>query len=320
MNIRFAEPVQIYHHIWKLVRQMYFDRSRLSNWRGWEHRFDKLIHSTDDALGYAQTMVASLQDEFTCLYDASAQSRIRLLTRQPVAVTSQLIGDVGYVRIEDFMPDDCDWQLQRAISRLVKFNGLVLDLRANLGGQVELALNCAQLMLPEGPLGSISERVHPWKQVTRAYFINAQRETVSTSSSLPWWRTRVVSEKRRLVYSLRGQQVVVLVDRNTASAAEILARLLQENGSLVLGEQTVGKGNLQKHVSLNGAALLQITASRYYSPGGHWLGDGQKQRFGVMPNLPGTATAMQLDASRFGIVQQDPLLRQALRVLKGRSR
>lgn len=320
MNRRFAEPVQVYHQIWKLVRQMYFDRSRLSNWRSWEHRFDKLIRSTDDALGYAQTMVASLQDEFTCLYDAAAQSRIRLLTRQPVGVTSKLIGDVGYVRIEDFMPDDCDWQMQRAISRLVKFNGLVLDLRSNFGGQVELALNCAQLLLPRGPLGSIAERVHPWEQVTRSYSIEPLRETVRTSSSLPWWRTAVVSEKRRLMHSFPGKQVVILVDRNAASAAEVLCKLLQEKGFLVLGEPTFGKGNLQKHVSLNGLALLQITASRYYSPGGHWLGDGQKQRFGVTPDLPGTAAAMQLDSSRFGIVQQDPLLRQALRVLKGRSR
>lgn len=320
MNTRFAEPVQIYHHIWKLVRHQFFERSRLSNWRSWEHRFDKRIRSTDDALGYAQTMLASLQDEFTRLYDASAQSRVRLLTRQPVGVTSQLFGDVGYIRIEDFMPDDCDWQMQRAISRLVKFSGLVLDLRSNFGGQVELALNCAQLLLPGGPLGSIAERVHPWEETTRSYSIDPLRQTVRTSSSLPWWRTVVVSEKRRLTHSVPGKQVVILVDRNTASAAEVLSKLLQEKGFPVLGERTFGKGNLQKHMSLNGLALLQITSSRYYSPRGHWLGDGQEQRFGVIPNLPGTVTAMQVEPSRFGKMQQDPLLRQALRVLKGRSR
>lgn len=319
MNTPFIEPAQIYHHIWRLVRELYIDRSRLSGWRSWEHRFDKLIHSNDDALGYAQTMLGSLQDEFTCLYDASTQSRIRLLTRSPIGVTSQLIGDAGYVRIEDFMSDDCDWQMQRAIARLVKFNGLLIDLRSNCGGQVELALNCAQLLLPGGSLGSITERVGRWEQITRSYSITAQSEVLSRKSSLPWRRTDVVTEKRRLQHSVHGKQMVVLINRQTASAAEMLAKLLQENGALILGEKSLGKGILQKHCALNGLALLQITTSRYYSPAGHWLGDAQKQRFGVVPDLSGTPTALQLDASRFGDLQQDPLLRQALRVLKGRS-
>jgi carboxyl-terminal processing protease len=271
-----------------------------------------MIHSEEDALRYADLMLASLRDEFTCLYDSDAEARVRQLGRSPSTVTAKHIGKIGYVRISDFMSEDVDWQLQRALSRLVRFEGLILDLRGNFGGKIEAALNCSQLLLAEGALGYVKQRVSRFNLVTLSYSITQAERIVAGTSSLIRRQTIRDAQPRRLHYALAGKPLVVLVDSETASAAEMLAQALQDHGVIVIGERTVGKGIGQNHISLNGVAVLQITGCRYYSPRGHWLGDAQEQRFGVTPDIIVPAALSDSDGSD---PEQDIQLQEALRYL-----
>lgn len=59
--------VELYHRTWQAVRDNYFDESKLENWDDWEHKYDHLIKTDEDAIRYARIMVRSLNDPYTYL-------------------------------------------------------------------------------------------------------------------------------------------------------------------------------------------------------------------------------------------------------------
>jgi hypothetical protein len=82
---------------------------------------------------------------------------------------------------------------------------------------------------------------------------------------------------KRLHNAWGKKPIIVLVDQYSASAAEMVAAALSENGrAKLVGERTFGKGIAQLYFPMPMATCLSVTAGRYFTPSGRWPGDGKE--------------------------------------------
>lgn len=149
--------------------------------------------------------------------------------------------ELGYVRMLSFS-EGVHALLANAVRKVERegAEGIVLDLRGNPGGLLDEAVLSASVFLPEGEV------------------------VVSTDS-----RTQGESVHKTVGGNLPRRPVVVLIDRNTASAAEILAAALADNaGSPVLGTRSFGKGVFQEEKKLANGGALKLTVGEYFTPDG----------------------------------------------------
>jgi carboxyl-terminal processing protease len=148
---------------------------------------------------------------------------------------------VGYVRMLSFS-DGVHTMLEDAVRKVEKegAEAIVLDLRGNPGGLLQEAVLSAGVFLPEG-------------------------EVVVTTKS----RTQGDSTHKTVGGNLPARPLVVLVDRGTASAAEILtAALADDGGATTVGTRTYGKGVFQEETSLANGGALKLTVGEFFTPDG----------------------------------------------------
>ncbi len=151
---------------------------------------------------------------------------------------------IGYVRLFSFS-SEASRQLADGIEKVKGegAEGLVLDLRGNPGGLLDEAVATASLFLPAG-------------------------ETVVTTKS----RTKGNSTKKSGEGKIVDVPFDVLIDRGTASAAEILTAALQDDGNAtVVGTRSYGKGVFQEEHGLANGGALKLTVGEYFTPNGENL-------------------------------------------------
>jgi carboxyl-terminal processing protease len=161
---------------------------------------------------------------------------------------------LGYARLAAFS-EGAHGALRRAVRKLQRqgAKGLVLDLRGNGGGLLEEAVLTASIFLREG-------------------------ETVVSTDSRSQGRA-VYEAKEGKLPSL---PIAVLIDRNTASAAEILAAALADDaGAKTVGTRSFGKGVFQQEIDLSNGGALKLTVGEYFTPAGTNLA-GE----GIHPDVP----------------------------------
>jgi carboxyl-terminal processing protease len=148
---------------------------------------------------------------------------------------------LGYIRMLSFS-EGVHAQLADAVRRVERggAKGIVLDLRGNPGGLLDEAVLSASLFLPKGEV------------------------VVSTES-----RTQGSSVHKTVGGTLPKRPLAVLIDRNTASAAEILtAALADDAGAPVVGTRSYGKGVFQEEKGLSNGGALKLTVGEYFTPKG----------------------------------------------------
>ena len=135
---------------------------------------------------------------------------------------------------------------------------LILDLRENGGGLLDEAVNVASIFIPDGTIVSTNGRSQPRQVYT------AKRNAIAPKIPL-----------------------VVLVDKGTASAAEIVTGALKDRGrAKVLGTHTYGKGVFQEIQTLSNGGALDITVGEYFTPSGRNLGGGGvREGHGIPPDV-----------------------------------
>jgi len=151
---------------------------------------------------------------------------------------------IGYVRLLSFS-SEASKQLARGIEKAQGegAEGLVLDLRENPGGLLDEAVSSASLFLPEGEI------------------------VVSTKS-----RTKGSTERQSGPGKIVDVPFDVLIDRGTASAAEIMTAALQDDAhATVVGTRSYGKGVFQEEHDLANGGALKLTVGEYFTPDGENL-------------------------------------------------
>jgi len=165
--------------------------------------------------------------------------------RQPVLI-SMPRPDVCHLRLLRFGPDSPE-AVRLALAGVARNAVVLLDLRNNPGGSYEDAVRVANLFISDGILARLRERS----------------------------RERAVYEARSRDRVWEGE-VVVLVDRGTAGAAELTAAALHSRGrGRLLGEKTAGVGAFQETLALPNGGALRLSVAKYQDPNGKpWHAEG----------------------------------------------
>ena len=165
---------------------------------------------------------------------------------------------IAHVRLAGFT-SGAHGELGRAVRKLLGdgAKGVVLDLRDNGGGLLNEAVLVSSIFIPEGKIVSTRGRARP----TQVY----EATGGAISANVP---------------------VAVLVNRQSASASEIVTGALQDRDrAQVVGTRTFGKGVFQEVEQLSNGGALDITVGEYFLPSGRNIGSGVKEGDGIAPDV-----------------------------------
>lgn len=207
--------------------------------------------------------------------------------QQRVVTTRMLPSGVGYLRLTQFTQPSADLVAAGLRSLMQEgARGIVLDMRGNPGGLLEASVNVASHFLERGVVATLESG----RGQSTAYTVRP-RDPKFTGP------------------------LVVLVDRGSASASEVVAGALQDNGIKLVGTRTYGKATVQAVYRFRDGSGLRVTISHYLTPSGRDI-EGQ----GLMPDvevaLAGAALGSAEDAqlNRAVALVQQAAVRPALRI------
>lgn len=191
--------------------------------------------------------------------------------------------NIGYISLSSF-DDECSKEFLKKYEELEKSNikSLIIDLRNNGGGIVDEALEIADYILDKDQTILITKNKKGEEQIEKA--------KSNPKIKLP---------------------IIVLTNKNTASASEILAAALRENNkATIVGENTYGKGVIQELITLSTGAGLKITTEEYYTPNRNKI-----NKIGIKPDYE-----IELPKSTENIYEveqdDDTQLKKAIELLK----
>jgi len=186
---------------------------------------------------------------------------------------------IGYIILAEFS-DIAYEQFTEAIDKAKadKVKGLVLDLRSNPGGDLNVCVNMCREIMPESLIVYTEDKM-------------GSRQDYSCDGSKYW-----------------DIPMVVLTNGGTASAAEIMTAALQDTQmATVVGKKTYGKGVYQNVYSIPDGSAAKITAGRFFSPNGTCF-----HGIGIKPDVE-----VELDVEAYQKDKTDTQLQKALEILKG---
>ncbi len=168
------------------------------------------------------------------------------ITRAQITIPSVeseiLPGNIGYLKISRFSEDTARLSREAAVKfKQANVAGVILDMRSNPGGLLDAAVDLSSLWLPSSKV-----------------VLQEKRDGVII---------RTYNSKGSAI--LNGIQTVVLINEGSASASEITAGALKDNGAATLmGVKSYGKGSVQQLDKLPGGAVLKVTIARWFTPNG----------------------------------------------------
>ncbi len=226
---------------------------------------------------------AGTQVVLNIMRDSWSAPRDITITRQKIVVPSVVFtmkpGNIAYIQVLQFN-DTTMGKFGQAIDQAKKNKavGIVLDLRNNPGGYLDTAIEMASEWIPDGGV-IVSEK--------GLSALNNTHESIG---------------RHRLV----GIKTVVLINKGSASASEIVAGALQDNKAATLvGEKSFGKGSVQDYENFPDGSALKLTVAEWFTPNGKNI-----NKEGILPDVE---VKEDFEKDKIG---QDKPLDKALELLK----
>ena len=213
--------------------------------------------------------------------------------------------NIGYIKLMEFQENTTS-DFKKALKELDAegIEGLILDLRNNPGGLLDVAVDVTSEFLPQGKL-------------------------------IVYTKGR--SEKQNMEFKSKGgsfleKPVIVLINKGTASGAEILSGALQDNNrAVIIGQSSFGKASVQTIIPMKDGSALRLTTAHYYTPSGNLISEK-----GIQPDIVLKETKLtkkkeelspeeifeQIERGKEKIPSEkekeiDPVLEKALDIMKG---
>ncbi len=220
----------------------------------------------------------------TIYRDAWNKSKDIKITRDTINIESMkwslIEPDIAYIRINQFDESVSSNFKKIAMEILARSaKKIIIDLRDDPGGYLEVAQDVAGWFLEEGQTVAIED-----------YGKNKEQQIYKTEGSG--------------IFS--NYPVVVLINEGSASASEILAGALRDNrGIKLIGDKSFGKGSVQRLVDLRGGSSLKITIAKWLTPKGNSISE-----VGLDPDVKISITEQDAE------LQKDPQMSKALEIIK----
>ncbi len=213
---------------------------------------------------------------------------IRDRIKIPTVKWKKVDSDIGYIQLFSFN-QIARSEFDKALNELEKAGAegkLILDLRNNPGGLLDLAVDISSYFLDQGQVVVIED------------FGNGQRDELKSKAN----------------GQLKDSKVVILINKGSASASEIVAGALHDNlGVKLIGEKTFGKGSVQQVEELRFKTALKITVAKWLTPNGRSISDE-----GIEPDIEVEVPQEMIDNKEFeaGVPEKDPQLDRAIELIK----
>ncbi len=183
--------------------------------------------------------------------------------------------NIQYIRLSSFISKNAASEIEEILNNSASKDGIILDLRSNPGGLLTNAIYISDMLLNGGVIVSTVDRDR-YKSTTRAK-----------------------------LSQLTNKPIVVLINKGSASASEILSGALKDNRrATIIGEQSFGKGLVQEINKLPDEAGMNITIQRYLTPSGNDI-----NKKGITPDVMIELTKENAEA------KDDVQLKKAIEVL-----
>lgn len=189
---------------------------------------------------------------------------IREIIRIQSVKSKMLDSGFGYVRISQFQ-DPTSSAVKTAIEKLKKeaggrLKGLILDLRNNPGGLLDMAVQITNTFLDSAKISKFNKTI----VYTEGRIPEAQYTAKANGADI-----------------LDGAPIVALINGGSASASEIVAGALQDyKRALIVGSPSFGKGSVQTVIPLDKTHAIKLTTALYHTPSGRVI-----QNLGIMPDI-----------------------------------
>lgn len=250
----------------------------------------------DMSLDEAVSMIrgpAGTQVSLNILRSAWKEAKDFKISREKITIKSVeskgINGDIYYVKLNTFENQNAADEVEKAIdeARARKAKGMILDLRNNGGGLLRIAINIGSMFVEDGVIVYTVDR-------------DGRKDTYSATGGRSW-----------------SKPMVVLVNEASASASEILAGALQDNGvATLVGTHTFGKACVQNVRPLDDGSAILLTVAKYFTPNGSDI-----TKKGIMPDvvveLPMAAT-MESEEEPVISEKDDIQLKKAIDILEGK--